>query len=83
MILFCFFTDTNGGEFPTGFNKVKPHTQPLCISSVLTKLKITPAILSTQENTRSQTLAQMGKLITWAGEGEFEWTVAPHDDGPM
>lgn len=38
--------------------------------------KNNPAILSTQKDSRSQTLAQMGKLIMWDSKGECKWTVS-------
>lgn len=38
--------------------------------------KNSPAILSTQKNSCSQALAQMGKLIMWDSEGERKWTAS-------
>ena len=82
MTLFCFLHRYQ----PTAVNSLRSnasHTQRLCNSNMPTKLKITAAILSTQKVTHLQTLAQMGKLITRAGEGEFKWTEARDNRRPV
>lgn len=57
-------------KFNANFTEI-PHTKDHALPT-----KNNPAIPFTQRDSGLQTLVQMGKLITWASTGEFEWTEA-------